>query len=162
MHRYVVVGLVPPPWATWLEGLRRYDFWTRHWLPPHVTIIRPFYAELTPDAIRTMSNWPIEMPIRMGPWRSFKQPNANVVWVDPGQDGPRTVQQALIRRFSPPLPVVEGRRDTFHITAAFHIPDREFDTVWWLLSKHHLSGQFVIDRLRIFQEDPESKNWRPV
>ncbi len=150
MPRYGIAGLVPRPWSTAVEAIRSgCDIWSKVWLPPHITVVRPFDAELLPNVIDRIHRRTVHLRVTLQGWGSFRRPDSNVIWLDPGQKEGQQVQGValeILRAAGHVLPA-EG---TFHITAVNHIPDAYFGDTWDLVTVRSVTGSFVIRRLRVF------------
>lgn len=167
-QRYIIVAVLPEPWAKEFDSLRRkYDRWSKQWLPPHVTIIPPFEVAGNEDRLRSIESLTVDLAIEFQGWGHFTHANANVIWHNPGQPRPSDVRKLILRE-QPWLEQVHPSLDPyplfsekphFHITVASHVPDHNCDAIWTEIKNIDLEGSFVIPRLTVFQWDAQHRRW---
>ena len=94
-QEFVIVAVLPEPFARRVKSWhQQFDRWSKSWLPLHVTIIRPLRA-LSDQLRHQAASLVYPLHITWQGWQTFHNPNANVIWLDPGQDEPRLVTQSL-------------------------------------------------------------------
>lgn len=162
-----MVAVLPEPFCRQLVQLRKqYDQWSINSLPPHITMIRPLRA--LPETLRRR-NASLEYPFRIvfQDWQAFRNPDANVVWLDPGQEEPRRVAEKLHTDY-PELNELDNRRympgkdHIYHITVANHIPDTMFKSVWEKLRHEPISGECMIKQLSVYVRDLPDGHWKII
>lgn len=164
--RFVIVALVPEPWATDVNNLRReYDQWSRQWLPPHITIVPPFSGELGEHTIRDLEAFEANIPVNLQGWGAFHHERSNVLWLEAGEKGTHDIRRRLTEvlpdlatMFTHPAIDWNGPA-SHHVTVANRIPHDTFGKVESELKKIDLSGEFTIPRLTVFRWDAMTGRW---
>lgn len=161
MNQYIIIALLPEPIASDLAQLRaELDIWTPQWLPPHVTIVRPFALELPPDALARIQQ-PLAITAQVMRWATFRNPDNNVLYLEPTQEPFRREYQALFERV-PELHAGDTSIDpnrrfadtpTFHITVAAHIPDNVIDRIFSKVSQKTYLQVFQIHQFSLFSQE---------
>lgn len=156
--QYLITADLPEPLRTDLGQLRsELDIWTGRWLPPHVTIVRPFVLELEPAEIEEIYR-PIQLTAQMVRWSLFRHPDANVVFLEPTQEPFFRIRNDLLSRV-PRLTVGDRSVDPFaefaekphfHVTIAAHLPDNTVDQIFSKVSQKTYMQVFQIGELSLF------------
>ncbi|GEM_PF-2902744 len=138
MNQWVIVAELPEPLRSELAQLRlEIDRWNKRWLPPHVTIIRPFALNLSASAVAEITR-PISLTAQLLRWATFRQPGNNGLYLEPTQAPFQHLRVELFRRV-PEL--TKGDRSVdwhrkfaedpiFHVTIAAGVPDDEIDHIY--------------------------------
>ena len=129
-------------------------------------MIRPL--RVLPEAMRKRAA-SLEYPfgIKFQDWQAFRNPDANVVWIDPGQNEPRRVAQLLQKDFME-LKVLDngrympGKSPIYHVTAASHIPDDEFTSVWQNVRQQNINGSCDIAKLSVYVRELPEGHWKII
>lgn len=161
---FLIVAELPEPWRSRIAGWRRrYDRWSNSWLPPHVTIIRPL--KHWPTALRAQAgdlHYPFTVTFQG--WSIFRRPNANVIWLDPGQREPARVRRAIDSDF-PDLAMstaeqsITERSRPYHITVVNRIPDDTLEAVRRTLAGQDVAGRCTISCLTAYRRSGGQGQW---
>lgn len=166
MSRYVIVALVPEPWATDIQKLRlEHDQWSRQWLPAHVTVVSPFHSRLQPDVIRAIEEAPLAIEARFGGWGTFPHEKSTTFWLDAGETGFADIRSRLATAV-PGLtmvmtdPIIDwATPSSHHVTVVNHVPNDQAQALETELRKIDIDGDFRIQHLTVFQWDPRLGRW---
>lgn len=156
--QYFIAALLPEPLRSELAQLRsELDRWTPRWLPPHVTIIRPFSAELTATDFAELSR-PLSLTAQIVRWSVLRNPNNNFVTLEPTPKPFQVLRDALLER----VPTLQKRdisvdpygqyseKPIFHITIAGNIPDAEVSQIFSKVNQKTYLQVFQIGELSVF------------
>lgn len=166
---YLIVAPLPEPLRTEFGQLRtELDDWSGRWIPPHVTIVRPFTLDLDPAEMAELRR-PVQATAQIMAWSSFRNPGANVVFLEPTQEPFRHLRDDLLQRI-PRLAEADTSADPYgqfaatphyHITVAAHVPDSEIERIYSKVSQKTYLQVFQIRSLAIFSLD-RSGFWEEV
>lgn len=95
-QEFVIVAVLPESFYRQLIQLRKkFDRWSTEPLPPHITLIRPLRA--LPEAMRRRTaSLEYSFRIVFQDRQAFRNPDASVVWLDPGPEEPRRVADSKL------------------------------------------------------------------
>jgi len=165
-QRLGVVLLVPQPWATEIDGVRRaLGDGARERIPPHITLVPPINV---PDrdlprafrVVRTAASTIAPLTLRLGPVATFAPVNP-VAYLEVA--GEPSVLEALGRLRASCLqgPLERPFEHDFipHITVAEQLAQERLDEVVGLLADW--VAETTIDRVHVLAELP-GRVWKPV
>lgn len=161
-QRYTISALIPEPWASEFLGWRKeYDRWSNSWLPPHITIIPPFQAAVPPSILAEIERTPLTIPVSFGKWGSYDRPNSHVIWVDPGQEGPKAARKQLLDAYPEFQKYLRDPADgeRYHVTIVNRVPDSDFTRIFSELQQKKVEGTFEIPQLTVFVWDRLTSRW---
>lgn len=138
MKQWLIVAELPEPLRTELAQLRNeIDIWSGQWLPPHVTIFRPFGFDLSPTAIREIQR-PVAMTGQLLRWAVFRNPGSYVLYLAPTPEPLQRLRQGLLERVPEPGktdhstdPYAQfAAKPIYHVTIAASVPDSEINRIY--------------------------------
>lgn len=162
-----MVAVLPEPFATQIGALRRrHDRWSKSWLPPHITIIRPLKA-LPVTMYQRAASLRYPFHVSLHGWQTFHNPNDHVVWLDPGQDEPCRVTRMIYNECSELNKLDSGsyrpgEEHVYHVSVANHIPDEAYKTIWESLRLETIEGECTIERVSVFVRGLPDGHWRLI
>jgi len=161
--KYVIVGLVPDPLARILKTLRRkFNIGSIPPLPPHITIISPFYlpdADGNLSAIQKQTFEPIQ--VDYGEMKVFPDNGSNVVYLKCEGLGLNQIRQKIVGMI-PGLDKSGNANPEFHITIARNIFGQKFLDLKAEIGKLKLRGIFPLNRVRVYYKTTPNMLWQPV
>ncbi len=166
---YLIAALLPEPLRTEFGQLRtELDAWSGRWIPPHVTIVRPFTLDLEPGELAELRR-PVQATAQIIAWSSFRNPGANVVFLEPTQEPFRHLRDDLFLR-KPRLVEADTSADPYsqfaatphyHITVSAHVPDNDIERIYSKVSQKTYLQVFQLTSLALFSLD-RSGFWEEV
>ncbi len=165
-RRYCIVALVPEPWAKDIDELRtQHDKWTRQWLPPHITIVAPFYASLSREAVRAIEEAPVDIKVRLGGWGIFPHDRSDTLWIEAGdmstKDAPARLAAAVpeLTQVMTQPPIDWTKPSSHHVTVVNRVPKEVTPTLEPELRKIDIEGEFHVPHLTVFSWDSRIGQW---
>jgi len=160
--RYTIAALVPEPFASQLAAMRRkYDIYTRQWLPPHITILPPFEYDLTRDDIDIIREFPVNVSATFDGWAAFRRSLTSVLFLKLRDHAFPELLEGVLRTL-PQLGQFRPRDFDGHVTVVSRIPNDAFSQVESTVSKESVEGTFSVDRLMLYRWDDELRRWIAV
>ncbi len=151
---HVIVALIPDDWVAPFTNLRQqHDRWSDHWLPPHITVLRPFQRDLSDAIVNVIQREPIDLNVVLGDAGTFRNDGRNTIWIDPGQaDRERVTHRALniVRRDRDVS--VDVCASHFHITVVDRVPEHLTSDVLSRVQARRPTGAFCINRLKVYRK----------
>lgn len=152
MTQYVIVAELPEPLRSALARLRQeIDVWSKSWLPPHVTIVRPLALDLSTE-MKNEIRRPISLTSHLIRWATFRNPGRNGLYLEPTSEPFRRLRDDLFLRV-PALARGDrsvdpyqkfSRHPKYHVTIAASVPDDEIDRVYAQVNKKEYPQPFTI------------------
>lgn len=159
MPRHIITALVPEPLATSLAAMRRkFDVFTRQWLPPHVTVVPPFESDLFQEEIRAMQALPVDVTATLEGWGEFRRDQTSVIFQKlpaTSFDAVRAAAAQAVPRLASSIP----HDSEYHVTVASRIPNEVFDEVKAAVTANRISGNFTIAHLTVYEWDFDLRRW---
>lgn len=163
-RRLGVVLLVPPPWATEIDGLRRaLGDGGRGRIPVHLTLVPPVNVreDRIPDALavlRDAAERTRPMTVRLGPPATFLPINP-VAYLPVTGEGLDAVHQLRDRVFRPPLERSLTWSFVPHVTVADDAVPERIAAAVTALADYEVDVTF--DRVHLLEEGA-GRTWRPI
>lgn len=158
MMQYVIVAELPEPLRSELAPLRKeIDVWSKSWLPPHVTIVRPFTIAMSELMMAEFAR-PISLTAQILRWATFRNPNNNVLYLEPTPEPFQKLRRNLLDRV-PELMKRDQSGDAhkdfdqdpkFHITVAAGVPDEDIGKIYSKVSQKTYMNVFRIHNLSLY------------
>ncbi len=166
MARYVIVALIPEPWATDVQKLRlEHDKWSRQWLPAHITVAPPFHARFTGDTLRNIEAASLPITVTFQGWGSFVHDKSTTLWIEAGAASTADIRQRLtaavpeLAQMMTDPPIDWTQPASHHITIVNHIPNEVVPTIEPEIRKVDIEGNFTVSHLTVFRWDPRVGQW---
>ncbi len=160
--RYVVNALVPDPLGADLEMLRkRLDRWSNQWLPPHLTIVPPFNADLTDGQRHQIAAHAFPLEMELMEVGTFRQRHTSTVWYGVKARGLIARMNEFYADMPWLKPFADQRPIQPHVTVASRIPHHELTYVETAASAAKVVGEAKIERLSLFRWDDAAGRWVP-
>lgn len=162
MTRHIITALVPEPLRSELAVLRRrYDTFTRQWLPSHVTIIPPFEQFLTRDERAFIRSYTCNVPVALSEWGAYPRQYNTVLFLKVADHAFDDVRADIVKTI-PKLQPFVPTDPRYHVTVVNRIPNDKFEALSVEVKKHSVSASFTIDHLDLFEWDDEVRRWISV
>lgn len=166
-QEFVIIAELPEPLRSKLESLRQqHDRWSTSWLPSHITMAKPT-RDLPAKLLAKAADLRYPFRVTLGDWQAFKNPGANVIWLDPGQDEPTKVAKVLHHDY-PELNsldngrYVPGQPHIYHITVVANVPDQDFLPTFRKLHAIPVMGECQIEQLSVYRRNLPNGHWKLV
>jgi len=158
--RYVINALIPDPLAEPLDMMRkRLDRWSTQWLPPHITIIPPFNADLTDGQRHQIVSHPFPFELSLTSVGRFRHSRTGVVWYGVEAPDLKIRIEELFQTMPWLKPFADQRPGQTHITVASRVPHHEMNYVETAAAAAHLTGNAAVERLSLFRWDEAAHRW---
>lgn len=164
MTRYVIVALVPEPFAQPLADLRRkYDSYCRQWLPPHFTIVPPFELFLSRSDQQAIKDYRGSARVELKSWDAYRRMTTSVLYASSNAPELEAMRQELLNAV-PALKPFSADVPGYHVTVVNRIPNDQFEEVRKRVvdERPDVQGSFTIDRFTLYEWDHELHHWIEV
>ena len=162
--KFVIVFLLPEHLAEKILGLRKiYQPNADLSLPPHITIIKPFYMNADWEALAEIEKF--DFGVKGLLYRDvstfIKDEKANVVYLQ--CTGEVLVEaQAKALQVLPALSSFHHEDSVFHLTVAKNVFGQELERLLTELQAEIFKGYFLPKHLKVFQKHKSSLVWQPL
>lgn len=162
MSRYTIVALVPEPYATELNRMRKqYDTFCRQWLPPHVTIVPPFDLALTREEKSRLKQLSIPTKAVFDGWGEFRRKFTSVLF-QKLPDHTFDDMKVAIYDAVPALPKTPVEDASYHVTVVSRIPNEAYEPLMTEVTSQDITGEFSVDHVTLYQWDDTVRRWLEV
>lgn len=159
--RFVVVLVVPDPLAKDIGRWRhRYATFSRTSLPPHVTLVPPFFGNLTRRDVIRLSNVASGETVTVGGWRWFHSPDRSVLWLEPTQEPFRRLVTRIQERMPKRCRVTYS--DHFHVTVLNRVPPEALAKVKSAIAPVDLEATLPLGQPAVFAWHGRRRHWEPI